>query len=98
MAKEAGFQGEGLSALLRDERARQREREKEGRESEEKEADRRREREKEDREREENEADRRRELYLIQLQSDVNYDLVFGKPLGTRNQEDPNTSWEPSEL
>ena len=51
IAKEAGLEGEGLSAFLRDERARQREREKEERE-----------REKEDLEREEKEAERRHEL------------------------------------
>ena len=56
MAKEAGLEGEGLSAFLRDERARQREREKEEREREKEE----REREKEERERKEKEADRRR--------------------------------------
>ena len=40
MAKEEGFEGEGLSAFLRDEQARQRECEKEEREREEKETDR----------------------------------------------------------
>ena len=91
MTKEAGLEGEGLSAFLRDERARQREREKEEREREkeerereEKEADRRREREKVDREREEKEADRRHELELIQLKSDVNAGGQLEQAIPTR--------------
>ena len=64
MAKEAGLEGEGLSALLRDERARQREREKEEREREKEEREREkdeREREKEEREREKEEREREKD-------------------------------------
>ena len=48
LAKQAGLEGDGLSAFLRDERARQREHEKEEREREKEDADRRHQREKED--------------------------------------------------
>ena len=58
---------------MHDERARQREREKEDRE-----------REKEDREREEKEADRRHELELIQLKSDVNAGCQLEQAIPTR--------------
>ena len=73
MAKQAGLEGQWLSAVLRDKRARQRKREKDEREREEKE----REREEKEREREEKEADRCHQLELIQLRSDVN---AWGQP------------------
>ena len=57
LAKEAGLDGERLSAFLRDERVREHEREKEEREREKEE----REREKEEREREGKEVGRRHE-------------------------------------
>ena len=76
LAKEAGLEGTELSNLLRDERTRQREREKEEREREGKERERegkerehQREHEKKEREREENEREHQREREKKELES-----------------------------